>query len=200
MILIHVLAQCLSWNDGRHVLWYTRQSSAAFGLCWSRHSGSFLKKRLIPSLFPFLTSSWLLHFHRKTLPASAWLGVLQLLRQATHKVRAFALTVPFACNTVLPDILEFLPHLMLVSAHIVPYQGAVCDYPFKITPSLPHMFLCHLALADFSPEHLSPSNIHLFVCDLSSTTRIFPWANLHENGCLFYSRLFPHVCHVVCKQ
>lgn len=104
MILIPVLAQCLSWSDDRRVLWYTRQSSAAFGLCWSRHSGSFLKKRLIPSLFSFLTSSWLLHFHRKTLPASAWLGVLQLLRQAAHKVRAFALTVPFACNTVLPDV------------------------------------------------------------------------------------------------
>ena len=101
---------------------------------------------------------------------------------------AFALTVPFACSTVLPDILEFPSSSVLVSAQIFLCGRAIYDYPFETTPSLPHTFF------DFSPKHPLPTNIHLFTSVILLPPLESPWERL-----FFYSWLSP-LCLSHCMQ
>lgn len=49
----------------------------------------------------------------------------------------------------------------------------------------------------FSPQHLSPSHMHLFICDSYLTTRIL---NSMRTPVCFYSWLCPHLCHLACNQ
>ena len=109
----------------------------------------------IPSLFPFLTLSWLLHFQRKTLPylcLAGWLAATQ-----TSHTESYGLCTNCAC-CLQHCYLRYLRVSFLISCWFYfLYERAIYDYSFETTPSLPHTFF------DFSPKHSSPSNIHLFM-------------------------------------
>lgn len=138
-------------------------STAAFGLCWGRHSRRF-PKVLTPSLFPLLTSFWLLYFP-KTL-ALRLPGWLSYSCSDCQDCRSQGLGTVFPWRAMLfsPISLSFLPRVMLISAQILPSQRACgwwlflnSNHPLPTTFSLtlpcltfPHNIYHHLTCIGLS--------------------------------------------------
>ena len=118
----------------------------------------------IPSLFPFLTLSWLLHFQRKTLPylcLAGWLAATQ-----TSHTQSYGLCTNCACC-----LQHCYPRYLRVS-FLISCWFYFCMRGLSMITLLKQLLHCptrSLIFLQSIHHHLT----YIYVYDLSPTTRIF---------------------------